>query len=306
LTAPALVANVLLAMAIAKPTNRRNRARGAAVSDDDLREITWMLERRGLTFVEANASDRLVLPDDRTPEEEVAFYQEMKRYSSRILLRDLIHHPEGRQLQDLTRFAAADAAQELVLRLGKLRAIEQAADGRWRLCKMRGAGPGDRPLHSFGDTLEWFVAQVFRQELHAPAAWGVVVRGNAVGGDLDVVALVERYFVLAEVKSSPPKHVDIEVVRKFVERVASLRPHAALFVEDTELRMADKIIPLFGDVLAERAGRRSTPISRLEHELFLVGSGIYVVNSRADLTANLRQCVAHFLRRQGLGDLGIG
>jgi hypothetical protein len=263
-----------------------------------------MLERRGLTLVEANASDRLLLPDDRTPEEEMAFYQEMKRYSSRILLRDLIQHAEGRRVQDLTRFAAVDAAQDLLERLLTLRVLEQGADGRWRLRKTRAARPGDRPLHSFGDTLEWFVAQVFRNELHAPAAWGVVVRGNTVGGDLDVVALVEGHFFLIEVKSSPPKHVDLEVVRKFVERVASLRPHAAFFVEDTELRMADKIIPLFGDVLCERAGRPGTAVTRIEHELFLVGSGIYVVNSRVDLTANLRQCVAHFLRGQGLGDLG--
>jgi hypothetical protein len=280
--------------------HRRRRAQLHAETDADLCQIARMLERRGLTFVEANPQDRLALPAERTPDEEESFYREMKRYSGRMLLRDLIQHPEGRRPADLTRFAAPDAALHLLERLAALRVAERARDGRWRLRRAGELGPGDRPLHSFGDTLEWFVAQVFRRELHAPAAWGVVVRGGAAGGDLDVVAMLEGQFVLAEVKSSPPKHVDLEVVRAFVQRVATLRPHVALFIEDTELRMADKIVPLFADALAERRGRRDTPIERLEHELFLVGSGIYVVNSRADLTANVRVCIAHFLRSRGI------
>jgi hypothetical protein len=257
-----------------------------------------MLERRGLTFVEANPGDRLILPGDATREEEDGFYEELKRYSSRILLRDLVRKPV-----EPSRFAAPAVAAELLERLRVLRIVEPAEAGTWRLRRSEPAGPGDRPLHSFGDTLEWFVAQVFRRELHVPAAWGVVVRGNAVGGDLDVAALVEEHFVLAEVKSSPPKHVELEGVRAFVQRVAALRPHAAFFVEDTELRMSDKIVPLFVDALAERLGHRQISVRRLEHELFLIGQGIYIVNSRADLTANLRTCVAHFLREQGISDL---
>jgi hypothetical protein len=285
------------------PSHRRGRAREAAVRDLELRAISAMLARRGLDFVEANPRDRLAFPDDLKAGAEDAFYQEMKRYSSRILLRDLIHHG-ARRLSDLTRFAASAAAAEFLERMRELGVVEHDRDDTWRLRRWGQARPGEHPLHSFGDTLEWFVAQIFRREMAVPAAWGVVVRGNAVGGDLDVVAALEEHFVVAEVKASPPKHVDLDAVRAFVQRVSTLRPHAAFFVEDTELRMADKIVPLFADALAERRGRRDVPIRRLEHELFLVGQGVYIVNSRADLTANLRTCIAHFLRERGIGDLG--
>lgn len=289
-------------MAVARRDHRRRRSQRDASQEGELRQIAGMLERRGFTFVEANPADRLVLPDDLTTAEEDDFYEEMKRYSSRIILRDLIQHHRG--ALERQRFARPAVAARLLERLAALRVVEVGRDGAWRLRRPKGRTPAPRPLHSFGETLEWFVAQVFRRELGCPAAWGVVVRGNDAGGDLDVVSLVEDLFVLAEVKSSPPKHVDLEVIGAFLTRVAAIRPHAAFFVEDTELRMTDKIVPFFEEALAERGVAERFPIARLEHELFVVGEGIYVVNSRSDLVANLRTCVAHFLRGRGIADLG--
>ena len=87
-----------------------------------------------------------------------------------------------------------------------------------------------------------------------------------------------------EVKSSPPKHVVAEEVSAFLDRVSALSPAGAIFLEDTGLRMADKIVPMFTAALAARG---LPPPHRVQGEMFAAGERVFIVNSKPDLARNL-------------------
>jgi len=147
------------------------------------------------------------------------------------------------------------------------------------------------------------VAKVFEHEFDSPALWGVKLADTKCGGDCDVIAEVENRFVYVEVKSSPPKHVTVNEVSTFLGRVDELRPNLAIFFEDTELRMKDKMVVLFKEALADRFDR-NVPAglmpTRMVRELFKVGNSIYIANSKPDLVPNLMLCLKDWLGGKGL------
>jgi len=159
------------------------------------------------------------------------------------------------------------------------------------------------PVMGFGQTLEWFVANVFEREFDSPALWGVKLADTKCGGDCDVIAEVESHFAYVEVKSSPPKHVTVNEVSTFLSRVDELKPNLAIFFEDTELRMKDKIVALFKEALGDRLGK-NVPAglmpTRMVRELFKVGDSIYIANSKPDLVPNLMLCLKDWLSGKGL------
>jgi hypothetical protein len=214
----------------------------------------------------------------------------MQRYSFRLVLREVIRL--GAQgvfsAEDLTRHASLEAVfghLEVLLKLS----IVRPAEGGLTLSVQ---------TNSLGPTLEWFIAEVLHRELGVVVATGIPLRGGRTGGDLDVVAMAEGLLLFVEVKSCPPKHVTATHVASFLDRVDALAPHGAIFFEDTELRMADKVVVLFTEALASR-GIALRP-QRLQRELFVVGKGIFIVNSHPDVINNLTDCVSHLLRQQGL------
>ena len=76
------------------------------------------------------------------------------------------------------------------------------------------------PLYSFGPTLEWFIAEMFKEEFASPAIYGVSVKKTPSGGDYDVIASWNRRLVYVEVKSSPPKGVESSEISTFFSRIA--------------------------------------------------------------------------------------
>jgi hypothetical protein len=158
-------------------------------------------------------------------------------------------------------------------------------------------------INSFGDTFEWFIAQILIKEFFCPAAWGIRIREAPSGGDYDVISVVEECLLYIEAKSSPPKHVDNKEVSAFLDRIEDLRPHFSIFLEDTHLRMKDKIAQLFQHELNRRASRHgSNPlkVERLKRELFTIGKTIFIMNSKPDIIANLGTCISCFLRGKGI------
>jgi hypothetical protein len=153
-------------------------------------------------------------------------------------------------------------------------------------------------INSFGPTLEWFVAEILKRELGFIVARSLPLRGGMTGGDLDVVAMAEGKLFYFEVKSGPPKHLSTPHIAAFLDRVDALAPDGAVFFEDTELRMADKVVVLFEEALADKGISRRP--RRLLRELFTVGPGIVIANAHPDVTVNLSCCVGQILRSQGL------
>ncbi len=108
-------------------------------------------------------------------------------------------------------------------------------------------------------------------------------------------ALVDLGLYL-ELKSSPPKHLSGAEIAAFFGRLDALRPHIALFVMDTALRLSDKVVPM---LLAEHAVRRGGPPAkprRVERELWALTPHLYAVNAKPDLLVNVGHAVAEGLR----------
>ena len=101
------------------------------------------------------------------------------------------------------------------------------------------------------------------------------MKDNKIGGDYDVITAIENQFGYIEVKSSPPKHIDIPEIRAFVDRIQSLRPHFAIFLEDTHLRMKDKLAVMFEEEMQRRYGEQAHqnyPVQRLHEEIFTINN----------------------------------
>ncbi len=268
---------------------RREVAALARRLDGAGESIVNRLARRGFTIQRSEPLEACCFPADADAAFLDTFYEWLKKYSFRLVVRDMIREAEGFTVEDLTRYCARAQCERYVEQAAGLGLIEQAGRGRWRLA----AGARD----SFGETLEWFVAELFHREFGCEAAWGITLRDTKHGGDYDVIAFVEGHLVYIEVKSAPPKHITTQEVGAFFRRVRALKPQMAIFFEDTELRMADKIMPMVEEVLAGEYGPSAAdyPVVRLQDELFHINHALYIVNARPDVAGNFAVCMRDFL-----------
>jgi hypothetical protein len=220
-----------------------------------------------------------------------ALYELLKRYSFRLFLRDLIRLRRGAPPTELTHYCSLPTAQRYLRGLQAIGLVRVARGGRFRLCA--------QDIHSFGPTLEWFVARALRQEFGIPTAWGLRPHGTGAGGDYDVVGVADGALMYIEVKSSAPRNIEQRQVSAFVERVAALAPDMAVLLNDTQLRMLDKLIPaLRAGLRRHHMGRGS--VRRVHGEIFTRDDRLFVTNSEPDLIGNLGICLARFFRARGL------
>ena len=132
-----------------------------AVSMTGPSPVEEMLRMRGIKVFRRNPTDRLFFPSDFSPLHKTRFYEMMRKYSFRLVLRDMIKYQEGFRIQDLTRYCSSKVARGYCSLLYEMGAIVRKGRGRYRT--------GVFPLFSFGPTLEWFVAEVFQREFASPA-----------------------------------------------------------------------------------------------------------------------------------------
>ncbi|MFQ6671948.1 MAG: hypothetical protein ACE5KY_01510, partial [Candidatus Tectimicrobiota bacterium] len=247
------------------------------------------LARRGFTVLRAEPLEACCFPAEADEAFLDTLYEWLKKYSFRLVLRDMIREAEGFAIEALTRYCARSQCERYVAQATDLGLVEPAGPQRWRLA----VGARD----SFGETLEWFVAELFGREFGCEASWGITLRDTKHGGDYDVIAFVEGHLVYVEVKSAPPKHIASHEVAAFFRRVRTLKPQMAIFFEDTELRMADKVVPMVEEVLAAEYGSAvaDSPVVRLQDELFHINHALYIVNARPEVAGNFAVCLRDFL-----------
>ena len=249
------------------------------------------LKTRGIKVFRKNPTDRLFFPADFSPVDKTRFYEMMKKYSFRLVLRDMIKYQDGFRIQDLTRYCSPKVVQAYCNLLWEMGAVIKNGRGRYRTRVS--------PLYSFGPTLEWFIAKMFQREFASPAIYGVSVKKTPSGGDYDVMACWNHRLVYVEAKSSPPKGVERNEISAFFSRMDDLLPEVALLFNDTQLRMKDKLVVMFEEELERRYGRESKtlyPVERLIEELFHVQNYIFIVNSKKDVVENFQVCLKHYLR----------
>lgn len=255
--------------------------------------VLGALTRRGFRCFRREEEGGLILPSARRPRER--FYHLLKKYSFRLFLRDVIRHKVSFSIRDLLRYCSEETAENYLHLLLREKLVRRTPGRGYRLV--------DERIVSFGDTLEWLVYQVLTKEFHLAAAWGFRVEDNLGGGDFDVVAVMEGSLVYVETKSSPPKHIHQHEIGAFFDRLATLRPDLAIFLNDTQLRMKDKIAVMFERELRRRHGaswRKKYPLQRLERELFGIGDRLFIVNSDPDLVLNIGYCLRRYLQCRGI------
>ncbi len=243
-----------------------------------------ILKRRGFPIYKKEPGDDLLIPAENFLK---GYYKTLHRYSFRLFLRDVIKHQNYFTCEKVARFATSGVTEEYIRYLEEIGLAKKHKDGFALV----------RHIKSFGETLEWFVAEVFKREFGAEAIWGVKFKRPNIGGDYDVLAKIYGSSLLyVEVKSSPPKQIYDNEIAAFLDRVSDLAPEISLFFMDTELRMKDKIVPMFEEELRRRHTRPD--VTRMERELFQIRGKIFIINSKDSIVRNLEAVLNWRLRRQ--------
>ena len=82
----------------------------------------------------------------------------------------------------------------------------------------------------------------------------------------------------------------------------SAADRAPVLLNDTQLRMVDKLIPaLRAELRRHRLGQGS--MRRVQGEIFSRDDRLFVTNSEPDLVGNLGTCLARFFRARSLGEV---
>lgn len=245
------------------------------------RGIDVLLRRRGFTVYKKERAGDLLVPSKKYL---AGYYAMLHKYSFRLFLRDVILHGERFTLEDVTRYATPTVSATYLEYLLSVKIIKKHAK-HYALAK--------GPITSFGVTLEWYIAELFKREFGAEVVWGVKFKRPMVGGDYDVIAKFEGSLLYIEVKSSPPKQIYDSEVAAFLDRVSDLAPAIAIFFMDTELRMKDKLAPLFEQELKKRFDD-PPKVLRMERELFQISDRIFIVNAKESIIQNMQKVIGWY------------
>ncbi len=243
-----------------------------------------LLKRRGFRIYKKEPSEDLLLPEHTGIN---SFYEMLKKYSFRLFLREVIKHQKFFQLEDVTRYATAAVTNDYLQYMIHTGLVGDTSGG-FKL--LRG------PIKSFGETLEWFIAEIFKVEFAAEATWGIRFKRPRVGGDYDLLAKVDGAILYMEIKSSPPKQIYQQEISAFFDRVSDLSPEISIFFVDTELRMKDKIVLMVEEDLNKRHSQ-PPKIARMEKELFQIRDKIFIINAKDSITANIEKVLSWYFRR---------
>jgi hypothetical protein len=246
--------------------------------------IDILLKRRGFKVYKKEPGDDLLIPAKK---HRSSYYRMLHKYSFRLFLRDVIKLQEFFTVEDVTRYATPEVTMEYLDYLLSVRMIKK---------KVKGYALIKGPVTSFGATLEWFVAEILKREFGAETVWGVKFRRPKVGGDYDVIARLDSSLIYLEVKSSPPKQIYDSEIASFFDRIEDLAPGVAVFLMDTELRMKDKLVPMFEKELRKRYDE-PPDVLRLERELFRIRDRIFIINAKESLVQNIEKVVSWFFKK---------
>ena len=276
-----------------------------------------MCRGRGLDFDRFNPVDDLLLPPSGNRADNDAYRSLLDHYAVRLLLKEIIkaEDPDAwiKGRRSVERFCHPEALDSYLESLKELGILRDSGKGNPIVSV---------PVRNFGATYEWYVARVLSTDFHCPSVWGARFADMDSGGDHDVISSVSGRLMYLEVKTAPPKHIEMPEISGFIHRLWDVAPDIAVFHNDTHLRMKDKIVPLLEEGIKEfkKTSKVQTPMSkkrpiptfnvklstfngkdagfeRLEREIFHLDSCLYVINSKPDLKRNLSAVFRHYFRK---------
>ncbi len=161
-------------------------------------------------------------------------------------------------------------------------------------------------VDNIGPTLEWYVAQICRRELHGSAEWSVKLEGLPTGGDYDVLAWLDPLLMYVETKSAAPAEVTESQLKNFLQRTEELAPDLAVLLVDTSDDLADlreRLLQAMLPVMRKASRiedpnlRPDRPFIRSQEDFPGISFGyrrIYVTNSKPAILTQLRRCLQHY------------
>ncbi len=251
-----------------------------------------MLAPRGLQPVKFEHPEQLFsLLGLQDAKAQQRFYHLMQKYSFRLMLHDLLQEPHGiKQVAELSHYASQERVREMLQELQHIGMVEAQGNG----FRLRNA-----TVPRIGDVLELYVGCLLRREFGMESFSSVSLAGGDAGGDYDVLADWQGRLVFVETKSAPPKGIHNPEIAAFLQRVKALLPHLAIFLNDTHLRVKDKIVLMFEEELIRLKGihtLHSQPIERVQDQIFHLHHFIYIINSRHGLVHNFAVVFRDYLR----------
>ncbi len=246
--------------------------------------LETLLGTRGLAIHKSEPLQDLLIPE---PAHLSDFYKKLLHYSFRIFLRDVIQHQEKFSVKDVAKYASPEVTEEYVRYMVETGLVEPLDKEIFRLIR--------RPIPSFGVTLEWLLAEIFKRDFGVEAIWGVKFRRPGFGGDYDLLAKINSSLLCMEIKSSPPKQVYAREVAAYLDRVSDLNPKISIFFMDTKLRMKDKMVPMFEDELLLRYPN-PPKVRRMEKELFSIENKIFIMNAAGSIRGNIERILIEYFK----------
>ncbi len=260
--------------------------------------IEALLRKRGLKIYTKEPSQDLLIPEPAYIED---YYRKLHKYSFRLFLRDVIKFQKGFTAAQVTHYATEKVTKEYISYLKNIKLVDKFPDRELFFLT--------RPVKSFGETLEWFFSEILKREFLMDSIWGIRFKRPAIspegeitaGGDYDVIAKFNNSILYAEIKSSPPKQIYQKEIKAFLKRIKTLSPELSIFFMDTELRMKDKIVPMFEEEL-RNFFKEPPPVERIKKEIFHIANTLYIMNSKDSIIYNIEIVLSwyHKYKHRGL------
>jgi hypothetical protein len=245
------------------------------------------LKQRGLSVCQCEPQERTLHFQIGKEELQEKFNSSLSSYSFRIFLRDIIAIRREIEPGRFGLFIEKDKVQSFLNLAEELTILEREVDGKYLF-------PFDN-ITDFGDTFEYFVSRILT-DMGYDVTWGVKFDGISSGGDFDILGLAAGKFFYIETKTSPPKHVEMTEINSFIERVFALKPDFGILLNDTHLRMKDKLVPLMEEAMREKTGRKVI-MKRVNREIFSLEGKIFISNTKRDIGINIKTCFKEFFHQ---------
>jgi len=250
-------------------------------------EVKISLWRRGYLVMESSPIERVIFPKEDIFFED--YYQKLFHYRFRRLLSDILQIKSEEKI-DLN----------LLLTRWKWEEIEEF----WNFllkCDIISCKDGiyffNYPfVDNFGETLEWFIAELLKREFLIPVMWGIKLKEVKGGGDFDILGLLEGKFMYIECKTSPPNNVRLRDLWEFLRRREVLKPKVTIFFIDTTLKVERNIIDNISSLFSRRFSfKEELKVEKLKEGIYSLNNSLYIMQSKGDLVRNFQIIFRNFL-----------
>ncbi len=243
------------------------------------------LRRRGLDVKEENKEGKLIRSTQN-------FYEYFKSFSFRSILKNIYESNTGISFDDLLEKLGNLNQDSLSSKLQSM--IDEKCIFYDEDSKLYRKNIGNH----YSITFEWFISEIFKQEMKGIADYSIKILNLKCGGDFDVISRLEDILVYVECKSGNINNLNESDLNNFLFRNKELVPSLAILIIDTnglteEFKSKFDLVDWDTYVLKPcRPNRRRKKGRGIFHEL---NAKTYIVTNESNLIGNIKLSINHFI-----------